>query len=309
MGALPEARYTFTVFTPTHDRRHTLQRVHDSLSAQTFREFEWLIVDDGSTDGTEDLVEGWRAGSPFPIRYLRQESQGKHVAFNRGVREARGRFFLPLDSDDACVPHALERFKHHWDAIPSDRRPGFSAVTALCVDQHGGLVGDPFPAEVIDSDSLEMRYRHKVRGEKWGFQRTEVLLRFPYPVLDQPSYIPESVVWNPIARQYRTRYVNERLRIYYRDERPRSDQVTRAAPATHATGHALWHQTILNDEIDWFRHAPVEFLRSAAHYSRYSLHAGVSLADQARRLRRPLGMILWAAMLPVGWAAYARDPR
>jgi hypothetical protein len=207
------------------------------------------------------------------------------------------------------VPQALERFKHHWDAIPDDRRPSFSAVTALCVDQHGALVGDPFPADVIDSDSLEMRYRYRVRGEKWGFQRTDVLERFPYPVLDRPSYIPESVVWNPIARHYRTRFVNERLRVYHRDGRPVSDQVTRAAPRAHAAGHALWHATVLNDEIDWFRHAPLDFLRSAAHYSRFSLHAGVPLGEQVRRLRRPLGRLLWAAALPVGLAAYARDPR
>jgi len=306
-GGLPVARHTFTVFTPTHDRAATLPRVYDSLRAQTFRDFEWLIVDDGSTDGTRTLVARWQAEAAFPIRCLRQENQGKHVAFNRGVREARGALFLTLDSDDACVPHALERFKHHWDGIPEAERPGFSAVTALCVDQHGRLVGDRFPRDVFDSDSLRIHYRHRVRGEKWGFQRTDVLLRFPFPVPQERSLVPESIVWNAIARRYRTRFVNEALRIYFCDERPASDQVSRADPARHAVGYALWHRAILDEEIDFLRYAPLDFLRSAAHYSRFSLHAGIPLREQGRRLAGARGRLLWAAMLPVGVAAWLRD--
>src|SRR5688572_23550113 len=111
---MPSRAYTFTVFTPTHNRAHTLQRVYDSLRGQTFRDFEWLIVDDGSKDGTDRLAAAWARSADFEIRYRRQPNRGKHVAFNAGVRDARGELFLPLDSDDACVPRALERFIHHW---------------------------------------------------------------------------------------------------------------------------------------------------------------------------------------------------
>ena len=114
-------RFVFTVFTPTLDRAHTLERVYRSLVAQTFRDFEWIVVDDGSTDGTEQLVGGWRAEAPFPIIYQFQEHRGKHVATNRAVAVARGDLFLTLDSDDSCIPRALERFKSHWDAIPAGR--------------------------------------------------------------------------------------------------------------------------------------------------------------------------------------------
>ncbi len=115
---------TFTVFTATYNRAHLLQRVFDSLERQTYRDFEWLIVDDGSTDDTESIVRDWGLRADFPVRYVRQPHSGKHVAFNRGVREARGRLFLTWDSDDGAVPEALERFRANWDAIPSDRRSG-----------------------------------------------------------------------------------------------------------------------------------------------------------------------------------------
>lgn len=186
--------HTFTVFTPTYNRAHTLSRVHDSLRAQTFREFEWLIVDDGSTDGTGELVQKWSAEADYPIRYIWQENRGKHIAFNRAAAEARGELFLVLDSDDACVPEALERFHRHWRSIPLQERPRFSALTALCVDRHGNLIGTAFPQDVLDSDSIGIRYRHKLKGEKWGFHRTEVMRRFPFPEGIERTYVLEGIV-------------------------------------------------------------------------------------------------------------------
>ncbi len=93
----------FTVFTPTYNRAHTIHRAFDSLRAQTLRDFEWLVVDDGSTDNTSELIASWAKVADFPIRYFKQDHSGKHIAHNLAVREARGKFFLPLASDDACL--------------------------------------------------------------------------------------------------------------------------------------------------------------------------------------------------------------
>src|SRR4051812_47352897 len=141
------AQYTFTVVTATYNRAHTLHRVYESLLAQTFRDFEWLVVDDGSTDGTRKLIEGWQAEASFAIRYLYQANAGKHIACNRAVREAAGRFITGIDSDDACLPHALERLIHHWNRIPADEQAGFTGVSALCIDETGQLVGTRFPRD------------------------------------------------------------------------------------------------------------------------------------------------------------------
>jgi glycosyltransferase involved in cell wall biosynthesis len=296
---------TFTVFTPTYNRAHTLSRVYTSLRAQTLGDFEWLICDDGSTDETGTLVERWRREAPFPIRYLWQAHRGKHVAFNNAVRAAQGELFLPLDSDDACLPHALARLKHHWDAIPESERARVSAVTALCVDQHGSLVGTRFPRDPTDSDSLEIRYRFGVKGEKWGFHRTDVLREFPFPILDgDPVYVPERIVWAAIARRYKTRYVNEALRIYHVGEG--ADTISRAA-VRHARGLALRHRLALDRELDWFSRAPVTFMRSAVHYVRFSLHERCGVRETVRRLETRGARILVVLAWPLGVATHARD--
>jgi glycosyltransferase involved in cell wall biosynthesis len=243
---MDEYDYTFTVFTPTHNRAHTLDRVYRSLEAQTFRSFEWLIVDDGSTDDTERRVRGWQQTANFPIIYVRQDNAGKHFAHNRAVQHARGQFFLTLDSDDGCEPFALERFKFHWDSIDPASRDQFSAVTALCRDQHGNLIGDRFPRDPLDSDSVELVYRYKVGGEKWGFQRTDVLRQFPFPADQRRTYIPEGMVWNAIARRFKTRFTNDVLRIYYLEGASISRQVP---PGAHARGLRLYSQTVLDEHL------------------------------------------------------------
>src|SRR5207237_1817583 len=110
-----EPLHAFTVFTATFNRAHTLPRVYDSLRVQTLTDFEWLVVDDGSTDGTRELVAGWAAQPAFPIRYFHQENSGKHVAENVAVREAHGRFTATLDSDDWYAPDALESSLAAWE--------------------------------------------------------------------------------------------------------------------------------------------------------------------------------------------------
>ena len=296
----------FTVFTATYQRAHTLHRVRDSLDAQSFGDFEWVVVDDGSTDGTEELVAGWAREASFPIRLFRQPNAGKHVAWNRGVREAGGALFLSLDSDDRCVAHALERFAHHWSAIPDDGRARFQGVTALCADPHGNVVGTPFPRDPLDATSLDIRYRYAVRGEKWGFQRVDVLREFPFPEPPGQRFVPESLVWDRIGRRYLTRFVNEPLRIYDEGEDAPRLMADIGDPARHAATFAETFAEQLNEDLRYLRHSPRTFARTAANYVRLSLHASSGPAAQLRTLR-PRAWPLWALGAPVGAAVYARD--
>jgi glycosyltransferase involved in cell wall biosynthesis len=297
---------TFTVFTPTRDRAGTLHRPYESLNAQTFRDFEWLIVDNESSDETPDLVAGWQAEAPFPVRYIRQQNEGLHRSWNTAAREAQGRFLVTLASDDSCFPTALQRLSDLWESIPEDRRDRFTGVSTIVTDQTGAPVGDPFPQDVLDSNSLEMRYRYHVRGEKWGFQRVDVMRRFPFPTIEgYTAYVPEGIVWNAIGREYKERYVNEVLRQFWLDApvslaRPR-------LPSANAPGALMLASDLLVKDIRWARYDLRSFFLIASRYARFSFHVGRSPVDQWRGLSDPVARALWIAALPFGWVRYLTD--
>ena len=257
----------FTVFTATYNRAHTLHRVYESLSAQTFQDFEWLIIDDGSTDGTGTLVRHWMdEASSFPIRYIHQGNQGKHVALNRGVLEARGRFFLNLDSDDSCVPWALERFRFHWNAIPETQRQTFCGLTALCRRPDGTLVGGEFPSKVMDCSVLDMNYRYDCRWEKWGFLVTSIVRQYPYPVIEGERFVAESLIFNRMGLQYQTRWVSEALRIYHDTPQSLTRGSTRVRNCKSA---AMYYREFISLAYPMpLRHR----LRAYTNYFRYSVH-------------------------------------
>jgi len=270
------------------------------------RDFEWLIVDDGSTDDTASLIQQWKSEASFPIRYKYQQNQGKHVAMNEGAKRARGQFFLTLDSDDRCVPTALERFLHHWNAIPDDEKPEFSAVTCLCKDEKGQIIGDRFPENVIEVSLQEIRYRYRVKGEKWGFHRTDVMRDFPFPE-PEASHVPENIVWHAIGREFKTRFVNEALRIYHTDNESDSLSSSTGDIAKKAETHALWHRTRLNEDIRWFIYAPFQFLSSAIHFARFSFHDGESARQQWNQLTNPIARLIWITGLGIAWFVYKKD--
>lgn len=298
----------FTVFTPTYNRAHTLPRVWKSLQQQTFRDFEWLIVDDGSSDNTAEVVAGFQAASEFPIVYLQQQHGHKKAASNLAVRNARGTLFLTLDSDDECLPNALERFYYYWNSIPELDREKFSAVTALCCYEDGSLVGDPFPVSqgqnYLDSDSIEIVHKYKLRGEKWGFQRTDVMRVHPFP--DIEGFVPEGVVWTQIALHYKTRFVNEVLRIYHQSP----DSLTqRSGPRKEsAKGTAYWMDSVFQNEVQYFRYNPKWFVRCAINFTRFHLHAGDSPISRSLVFPRSTTALLMAAC-PLGRLAYFMDRR
>ena len=149
----------FTVYTPTYNRAHLLHRVYDSLMAQDERDFEWLIIDDGSTDNTATLVEDWVVKAPFPVRYVRQANQGKHIATNRAVELAAGEMFVIVDSDDWLANGALGILREAWGAIPDELKPRVANIAGLFLDPSEKPVTRLFPSDEFDCSSVDMEFR------------------------------------------------------------------------------------------------------------------------------------------------------
>jgi glycosyltransferase involved in cell wall biosynthesis len=209
-GLVESEAVRFTILTPTFNRAHLLGRAYESLCAQTFRDFEWLIVDDGSTDNTRELVSSWKAD--FPIRYHWKPNGGMHTALNLGVALAAGDLTCQLDSDDTCSPRALETFDRHWRDIPNPER--FAAVCGLCVNADGEAVGPSFTAPVADAYSLAECASIGGQAERWSAIRTDIWRQFPFPEFPGERLIAPGIVWNRMLSRYAVRFINEPVRIY-----------------------------------------------------------------------------------------------
>lgn len=293
----------FTVFTSAYNRADTIHGVYESLKAQTYHDFEWLVVDAGS-DETETTIERFSKEAPFfPIRYFRQENRGKHGAINYALELAHGKFFLIIDDDDQCVPSALERFKALWDSIPDAEKPGFAGIGVLCMDDSGNILGSKFPQDIMDAHWGEIIYKYRIKGDKWLLFSTEILREFPMPEAPSLRIIPEGMIFSQIGKKYKMRFANEALRYYRRDDR----QLTAGSPEDHAQGNAITLLATLNQDIEHFRHYPSLFMRFAVQYGRFSLHAGRRITDQFRSLNSPKARLIFMAAFPVSLMIYCKD--
>lgn len=216
--------YSFSIFTPTYNRGRLLGRVFASLQKQVYRNFEWIVVNDGSTDNTDVVMREIIQKAEFSINYIRlEQNSGKHVAQNRAVEVAKGELFVPLDSDDYIKPETLEVFWQAWNSIPIEEREKYSGVGVHCMDQYGNLIGTPFPADRFISNDLDMTFRYNVRGEKWGMIRTDIMREFKN-VEVKGHFLSESTIWFRIAQKYPKKlYLQKCLRIYEKQE----DSVTK----------------------------------------------------------------------------------
>lgn len=216
-ACMPDAPL-FSIFIPTYNRASLLERALASVARQTFRDFDVLIVDDGSSDNTVDVVRAWQQRADLAIHYVWQANQGKHVAHNTALQHIRGELTVILDSDDALASDALETLSTHWQRIPEDERKHFAGVEGLCADLNShSVIGTAYPiaprADHLDSDYIDMREHLDVAGDKAGVLSTQVLRAHPFPVFAGEPFCPESIVWRRIAHHYRMRYINEIIQL------------------------------------------------------------------------------------------------
>ena len=208
-----------SILTPTYNRGKLLLPLYDSLKNLTFEDFEWLIVDDGSEDDTEQYALSWIEhnieNAEFPIRYIKKSNGGKHTAINRGVREAIGELILILDSDDTLPVDSLETIALYYEQCKGYK--DCAGVCGLMAHHDGQLIGSGFPKEPMYESALQFRYAEKgnVTGDLLEVYKTSVMREFPFPEIENERFCPESLVWNRIANKYKLFCFNKI--VYYRD--------------------------------------------------------------------------------------------
>lgn len=187
----------FTVFTPTYNRAYILHKLYESLLKQTKKDFEWLIVDDGSTDNTESLVQKWIKESTLNIRYYKQENQGKHIAINKALELTKGEYLITVDSDDYIEDNCIEVC--HTLAKKVDNKNNFAGFTFIHFSDK-----IPYDKEKYGKKewTKEQDYQWEFHGEmSWVF-KISIAKKYPFPIYKEEKFCQESVFFIPILRDY-----------------------------------------------------------------------------------------------------------
>jgi glycosyltransferase involved in cell wall biosynthesis len=293
-----------TVFTPTYNRAHLLPRLYESLKAQTFQDFEWIIVDDGSTDNTETVVKEWiqpegnrnnfhpLGGIKGGFRYFMQPNGGKHRAINRGAQEARGELFFIADSDDYMPKDSLEKVAKKYEKVKDDKTIG--GICGLDITPHGNVIGSGLPCDEIICTSLDLRVKHHVTGDLKEVFYTHVMCEFPFPEFNGERFCPEALVWNRIAQKYNLLFFNEPIYIAdYQVEGITAGivRVRMNSPVASATTY---------QELNSYNIPIKEKIKAAINYWRFR-------ACVAKDKRVPNLPWYWFWCKPIGYLMHIRD--
>ncbi len=191
---------TLTVFTPAYNRAHTIGRTYESLCRQTSKDFEWLVVDDGSKDNTRELVEGWIKEGKIDIRYVYQENQGMHGAHNTAYDYIETELNTCIDSDDFMPDDAVEKIVSFWKENGSDK---YAGIIGLDATEDGKVIGANFP-DGLKTTTLRRYYEELGgSGDKKMIYRTEIVKKYPkYPIFEGERYVGLAYLYNMIDADY-----------------------------------------------------------------------------------------------------------
>lgn len=277
-----------TVFTPAYNRAHTLPRTYESLRTQDCLDFVWLIVDDGSSDHTSELVRQWQdAENGFEIRYIRKENGGMHTAHNVAYANIDTELNVCIDSDDCLAPGAVRCILKKWDHV---RDRGYAGIIGLDANLEGKLIGKGFPEGLIET-TLSGYYAAGGIGDKKLVYRTDVIKRYPeYPVFEGERYVALAYKYRLIDQDYQLAVLDEVLcNVEYQ-------------PDGH--GHSMWKEYLKSPKgFAFWRKVCMQYPSSAKRLVVDCVHyvAESIIAREKRFITQSPRKMLTILCCPVGW--------
>jgi glycosyltransferase involved in cell wall biosynthesis len=201
---------SITVFTPSYNRAYCLAQVYESLCRQTSKDFKWLLIDDGSTDNTMQLVHGWMSDNKIEIQYHYKPNGGMHTGHNTAYQLIVTPFNICVDSDDFLSDNAIEIILIHCKNLA----PNFAGIVGLDADKKGSIIGSKMPENLEKTKLNELYLIHKIKGDKKLVYRTEIVKQFPpYPEFPGERFVPLDYIPLLIDQEYDLKPINEVLCI------------------------------------------------------------------------------------------------
>ena len=273
----------FTIFTPTFNRKELLEKLYKSLQKQTFKDFEWLIVDDGSADGTKEKVEEFLSEKKLDIKYYFKENGGKQRAYNFATDKANGELFICLDSDDEYVENGLETILKYWKKY--EKNNNIAGMGYLSTYPNREVIGSSFPEKEMVSTQFDIYNKYGVKGDKGLMFRTEIIKKYKFPVFDDEKFITEAVVYNRICEKYKMVYVNEKIEIKEYQEDGLTAKYNNLL-LRNPKGQALYHNEINSQNLSFKQ----KVLNNAVYY-KFCRAAGYKLGKIFKENKNKLFLI------------------
>lgn len=209
-----------TIITTVYNRREILLRAMKSVERQTFRDIEYVVVNNGSTINIDDIVLKFIDNTSIPVLYIKRDNGiGPHTGKNTAIKAARGHYLVMLDSDDELLPNAVEVLYNEWMNLPESDRGEYREVVALCEDENGNQLGDTFPDKLNHcsrKEASKIWHRGNLSVEHISMCVTQQLKDYPFPEPEGVTWVVDSVVlWDRLAVKYRSRFINDSLKRYY----------------------------------------------------------------------------------------------
>ncbi len=206
------SKKTLTVFTPSYNRAYCLQQCYDSLLRQSNQDFIWLIIDDGSTDDTKELVQSWIEEEKIEIQYHYQANQGMHGGHNSAYKLIETELNVCVDSDDFMPDNAIEIILKTWKNTLD--KTNLAGLIGLDAYKNGEIIGQNFP-ENLESTTLEdLHNKYKVSGDKKLVLKTDIVKAYdPYPIFSDERFVPLGTLYLLIDKHYKLKCLNEVLCI------------------------------------------------------------------------------------------------
>lgn len=259
-----------SVFTPTYNREHSIRRVYDCLKKQTYKNFEWILIDDASRDNTDLVIKRFIADKILTINHVRfATNRGKHIAHNKALEIAIGELFTIIDSDWEIEHNALEYVIDSWSKIPDKEKNTMSGMYFGCKLSNGSSHSSSIGADSIITNDIDMVYKLKVTGDRWTIRKTEVLRKFPFPQDFVGQFYPEGIVWKQIGAVYNVKVFSKELCIIHYDNAnslmrgKRSIQMAAKYVCVMAADH-------LNNYLSYARYRPLMFAMEILYFFVYS---------------------------------------
>jgi glycosyltransferase involved in cell wall biosynthesis len=201
-----------SIVTPTYNRGYIINKLYSSLLKQTNSNFNWIIIDDGSSDNTDKLVNEWiNRENPFEIIYKKIDNGGKHRALNYAMQFVDYKYVFIVDSDDHLIPNAIELVLEWIETI--DNKKNFAGVSGLRITSQGEIIGTQIKEDYIDASNYERR-KYNLLGDKAEVYKADLLKQYPFPEFEGENFLPENAVWDALALAgYKLRWFNKAIYV------------------------------------------------------------------------------------------------